>query len=70
MLFLLLENVMKCNVMLCYITVFMLISVSVLYVSVAVDKQHTVHKQGNVCKIVLKALVIAICKQPQAQSAM
>jgi len=56
--------------MLCCITVFMLISVSVLYVSVAVDKQHTVHKQGNVCKIVLKALVIAICKQPQAQSAM
>lgn len=38
-----------------------------LYVSVAVDKQHTVDKQGNVCKIVLKALVIAVCKQPQAQ---
>lgn len=43
-LFLSLENVMKYNIMLCYVTVFILILMSVLYISVIVDKQHTVDK--------------------------
>lgn len=49
-LFLSLENVMKYNIMLCYITVFILILMSVLYISVIVDKQHTVDKQVMAAK--------------------
>lgn len=41
---------MKYNIMLCYVTVFILILMSVLYISVIVDKQHTVDKQVMAAK--------------------